>query len=463
MAIAKPNVVTPPQATQEPFVSEQPFTPVQVDSKFQSMRATLAYVEGSSWILPKYYHILTTKDQDLTAIQTNLDPVFQQYQLINNLELKVTDPLSPSQDTESGEHKLQGSGTMFPGFKPHRGDMFLADIGDGRSAYFEIYDVEQKNVMIDSAYAISYRVYDYATQELSKKFDDKVTKETYFVKEFLKNRQNPLIVAEDYVLLQQCEANVHYLRKVWWREFYNFEFKTLLVPGQTEPTLDQFLMRHLDWFWPLKDRPGLQRVTSYSLDIDSGFVAPTLWNCLIEASAKDFWTIEQQVDFIAVRGIPAYIEQYGHGGLKFSGISFVSFPKDRAYGDGKHDLVHHGLSHFRIESPYSNSGTAKDLAYLLVHDTLDGLADLQATELATPLVHPVGVDDHYMLSKYFYTKAEYGQSQLELQTWNYLEHRSLDYRQLQNLCDDVKDCGVLERFYYIPILLFLLQAAIRGL
>ena len=122
-----------------------------------------------------------------------------------------------------------------------------------------------------------------------------------------------------------------------------------------------------------------------------------------------------------------------------------------------------GLSHFRIESPYSNSGTAKDLAYLLVHDTLDGLADLQATELATPLVHPVGVDDHYMLSKYFYTKAEYGQSQLELQTWNYLEHRSLDYRQLQNLCDDVKDWGVLERFYYIPILLFLLQAAIRGL
>ena len=197
MAIAKPNVVTPPQATQEPFVSEQPFTPVQVDSKFQSMRDTLAYVEGSSWILPKYYHILTTKDQDLTAIQTNLDPVFQQYQLINNLELKVTDPLSPSQDTESGEHKLQGSGTMFPGFKPHRGDMFLADIGDGRSAYFEIYDVEQKNVMIDSAYAISYRVYDYATQELSKKFDDKVAKETYFVKEFLKNRQNPLIVAED--------------------------------------------------------------------------------------------------------------------------------------------------------------------------------------------------------------------------------------------------------------------------
>ena len=73
MPIAKPNVVTPPQATQEPFVSEQPFTPVQVDSKFQSMRDTLAYVEGSSWILPKYYHILITKDQDLTVKRSFID------------------------------------------------------------------------------------------------------------------------------------------------------------------------------------------------------------------------------------------------------------------------------------------------------------------------------------------------------------------------------------------------------
>jgi len=463
MPIARPNTKPTPQATQEPFISEQPYVPVGVDSKFQSMRDTLVYLEGSTWIVPRYYHLMVTKDQDLTAIQQNLDPVYQQYQQINNLEFKVTDPLSVSQETDTGEHKLEGSSNMFPGFKPHRGDMFMADIGDGRSAFFEIYEVNQSNILIDSAYKVSYRVYDYATPELTKSFQDRVIQETYFVKEFLKNRQNPLIVAEDYVLLQQCKENIDYLRQVWWRKFYNFEFKTFLVPGQDQPTLDGFLAKYLDWFWPLQNRPGNQRVSTYPLQSDEGFLVPTLWESLINATDKDFWTITQELDTITVASLPFYIEQFGEGGLKFSGIRRVLFPKGRALGDNKHALVHNGLSHFRVESPYSAEGSSKDLAYLIVNQNLDGFGEISPENLGTPLVHPVGTDDCYILSRFFYKDADYGQSELELQTWNYLKHLSLDYSKLKLLCDDVKDWGELEIFYYVPVLLFLLQAAIRGL
>ncbi len=102
------------------------------------------------------------------------------------------------------------------------------------------------------------------------------------------------------------------------------------------------------------------------------------------------------------------------------------------------------------------------MRYAVRRKVLNGLGDVPPAELFVPLIHPVGIDDYYVLSEYFYNKSQYGQSKLELQTRALLKGNALDIAVLLELLEDVPNWEPMEMFYYIPLLSFLIRKAIGG-
>lgn len=455
----KEPVPQPVQAVKEPFISERPYESVAVDSKYQPIASILTFVAGSSWTV-QYYRQLLTKDSELATQQTSLEAVFQQYQKIAGFEIKVSSALSPSFETETGEHALQGTGNIYPSFKPNRGDMFIADIGDGRAGLFEIYGVEQKNVTRDSTYEINYRIVDYVNENNHKDLEKKVVVNSYFVKDFIQQQQNPIVVEETYHLIQILKKSYSDLQQLWFQQNYNAETKSFPIPGQSKATYDPFLMGVLEYFLPQEVRPASRRVTKYVVESDDLFNVPTLWSSLIRGDDDFSFTQTKEMCCIPIPYV-TYVSEFNS--IRFSRFEKLLFPKGGELGNDYLGSGGYTVNEYRLDSPYSSSESAAiDLKYLFYRKVLNGLDDIKPSDLYIPLIHPVGIDDYYILSEYFYNKAQYGQSRLELQTRAYLEHKALDCGALVELCADVCNWGKMERFYYIPVLLFLIGAALRG-
>lgn len=436
-------------------VTKEPYKGLPVDAQKTAVSQLLVYIEGSSWTVT-YYRQLVTNDGELSAQQPGRAPIEQQYQVINGFELKVTSPLTSSFEGETGESKLSGGATIYPSFRPNKGDMFIADIGDGRIAVFSVESVEQKNVLRDTTYAIEYNVVNYLNDELKLDLERKTVKTTYFHRDFVVAGQNPIVVDTEHERILVMTKAIEDLRERYMNFCYSHESKTFLVPRQDEPTYDPYVMDALDYWFPYQKQPASRRVKHYATGGQDGFQVNTLWESLIRGDAVLLDQAVHECDTISVKSIPAL--NYFRG-IRFSPLERVLYPKER-------DLVLYGraypVEHARLISPYSQpEREAIELAYAIRNSILNGTGDIPPDQITIPMIHPVGCDDYYVLSERFYTKSTYGQSHLELQTWKYLDKQEMQSDILVQLINDVKNWGPMECFYYIPVLVLLLNAAIK--
>ena len=78
-----------------------------------------------------------------------------------------------------------------------------------------------------------------------------------------------------------------------------------------------------------------------------------------------------------------------------------------------------------------------------------------------PLINQIFPNESYVMSKDFYQGLTDGMSHLEVLTYQYFRDEYLNQDVLMELVDDHTNWGVLEQFYYVPILLALLKYSIR--
>lgn len=459
MAAIKPKPKPNPLPQQEPYVSEKPYQGSEVDSERHPVSSLLPYIKGSPWIVD-YYRQLLTRSEESTSGQPTIEAPLQQYQLIKQMELRVQSALSTDFDTEKGEHSMSGSAVIYPSFKPIKGDVFVASLFDGRVGVLDVKEVRQKTIFQDSTYEIDYDVIQFLDQKKKLELERKTVKTTVFVREFVLSGQSPLILESEYEQVQRLRAGLATLQKQYFWGLYSQEVQTIPVPKQRVGTYDSFLIRFIDHAFPVQERSSDRVLTRWNVEGDEGFKVKTFWDLLVESSTAFERYVVKEFDTIAtanLRGFPVI------NGIGFSPLQRVLFPKDRPFNlsamYGRQKVVHHQ----RLDSPYSLAEWGEmDLRYAIRRKILNGLGDVPPADLYIPLVHPVGIDDYYVLTEYFYSKAEYGQSHLELQTRNAIEGRSLDFPILVQLMDDVENWGEMEQFYYVPLLAFLIRKAIGG-
>ena len=401
-----------------------------------------------------YYAQVVGTENELSPQQLHQAPAYQQYTLIKDLEIRVTSALDRTQDQTTKNWESTGTATVFAKIIPNLGDMFVADIGDGRLGLLTVTSSQKATYLKDSVYVINYKLVDFATPVRLADLEQKIVRTLIFRKEFLHYGQNPLVLAEDFDYLISFTDSYRELLGVYLHDFFSREHQTLLVPDQTYVSYDPFLTRSILNFLAVEDHPFLCKIKQPRVTGDTALEQYTLWDCLMRMD-KDLLPVAMRraslMDTLYFKNLPHL------SGIYFTGISRIVYPVDE-----RTDVDAERAKLIPVSGEAYRAGERRYNAFQRLLDTpLQGFSYV-APEGQLPDIVPVTADDYYVFTERFYIPSEAGlSSNLERLVMDAFSQKALDKALLRRLTQRALSWGNLERYYYTPILLALLKVATR--
>lgn len=453
MPLINPSPTAPPEPKPDVIQIAKPlYRGVVVDTTYIPKDNLITKIDGFPWTVDYYSQVLDD-DNAPSGQQPSQDPIYQQYTLVRGMEIKVTNPLTQTQDQTTKQFQTTGSAHLYPFITPNEGDMFIADIGDGRTGLFRINNTERKTIFKDSTFLVDYVLVDYLTPERRGDLNLKVVDTLVYVRDFMQYGQNPLVSEESFNLIGQLTNRYKEIASAYYKLFMSNEFKTLIVPGQEYPVYDHFLTKACQAIFSIEEAWQQQHCRILNADDDYGLKALSIWDALLNQDRNMMPSIFRQAGLITRTSFTrdAMLE-----GIYYSGIPYIVYPKDLdpsieiQYGGGyvkmldDQKIVH-------VAGRPLRPGDETDP---------DPLGELPWSDV--PNINLVTADDHYIFSQAFYEQLPVGQSRLELSVRDYLNRKALDNRVLLTLANEWLQWGRVEQYYYIPILLILIRASIRS-
>lgn len=438
--------VTPPVRT-EP----EPYRGVTVDTKYVPRSSLLTHIEGSSWTV-EYYSQVIDREDEVNSQQVGQLAIYQQYTLIKQMELKVTSPLQTGQNQETAAMGVTGSATTYPFLIPNKGDMFLADIGDGREGVFSITSVEKRTILKESCYNIEYELVSYSNTERRDDLAKKTVKTVFFRKDFLQHGHRPVLVESEVTLHDRLRTAYLKLVPQYFADFFSREHRMLIIPSQTDATFDPYLTRGLMSVLDVNDHPFIRDMVQPNIAEDSAIRSYDLWGCLIAGditllplAVNKMWSIPTS----AVKGMPTLQSLY------YTGLRKMVYPKDEVYTIDPGLLVgKHWVGEPLMPSAQRILSNEQQMRAREIMNLPD---DRDHSDVILPVTH----DDHYVFSAAFY-RGEGQMTSLEAMATMAMEGKAINLEELLWLSEVSRYWGTVERFYYVPVLLILIKRVMWG-
>lgn len=442
--VQSPNVPVTPQITDPTYDS------VMVDTSYTPRGSLLSYVDGANWTVD-WYSQLIGSTMELSALNADRPGSIQQYRRIHNYVLKVTSPWSPSQDDSSKSMIGQGTATSMPGVIINVGDEFVADIGDGRLGVFVVSTSEKKTLLRDSVYSFNYTLKCYASADKLDELNQKVVQDTTYVQANLLTGNSPLVATPNVLVLQELTEIRPLLVAQYFQRFFSVEYQTLLVPGQTEATYDPWAVQAIRDYMPEEMIHYVPKLTFLNVDGDEAFRVKSLWYVLDRMRYDHMPLINQRFGLAPITQVTSPWPYFGSA--FFSTIPYIMYPID-----ARMDIDRQYVSNNQpTVSPLSEGMPATlDISRLIATTSLSGFPYPNGTS-ALPDILPVTVDDYYVFSEGFYSLPAQASSKLEQITLAAIQGQTIDPGALYDLATKAMQWGELEKYYYIPVLLALIN------
>ena len=407
----------------------------------------ISNISGAPWSVT-YFKQVVTNHSELRPIDPNKDDVYQQYEKINHLEIRVQSALESSFDEDSGQSVVTGAALVYGFIIPNKHDLIIADAGDNKQILFNITSVQRKNFNYESVYAIEYSSLCYIdkTKELYKNIHSKVIREFYFSKDQLLEGKQPLLTVEKYHLIKSLNEHYFTLVNDYFKTFYNSRFSTLIIPGQQKSIYDPYIVRFVLSMVNTDQSIYIKKVKNLTTDHDPIMKQEQLWDLLSKRESIDQRRTVKKMGLVSKTQYESYVYS---GGLKTSIINYVVYPiqVDEAILSQRDFDVKPALDFNLVDTERSIADILKD--------------EIPHNGTTYKLTHPVIVDDYYVLSKSFYD-GDSDMSILEILIKDYLKLHSIDNKLLNILCSDYKSWTRLDQFYYGPLLMLLLKETCSG-
>lgn len=444
---------TAPAAPPKPTltIAKPDYKNIAVDQRYDPKETVLAFVEGSPWSVDYYSQVLG-RDSGTSGQGLGTDPVFQQYKLISNMEVRVTSALTSSQDSQTAEMGLQGAATVYPFVIPNVGDMFVADLLDGRRGVFEVTASTRLSVFREACHSIDYVLVDFGTPERLQDLRRKVVQTAYFEKDFIYHGQNPVLVGEDYENLQFLRRNYGTLITQYFKRFYSKEYGTLIMPDQQQVTYDGYLVRALFQHLSTWDARELTVLRQLNTDDDQVTKADSIWTVILERNRVLLADAFHQVGYVSAR---IFTYQPLFEGIRYSGMDQVIYPLD--------PMV-------RVDNQFTQTVKAASEFVPQRQEVTNRKSMAALINAAAGDQTRIGIKDtfengYYVFSQAFYEndRTEGAQSKLELCVQDYLDEKEISYQRIRELVEASARWDNVNAFYYIPILIILIKAVIRAI
>lgn len=433
-----------------PQIQPKQYESVVVDDKYTPIKSLIAYVEGAPWTVD-YYSQVVTKHNDLREIDPGSPSVYQQYQKIKQLEIRVSSALTDSYDTESGITTVTGNGLMYGTILPNVSDYFITDTGDAKKGIFRVNNVERKNFNRDSAFYIEYELVGFAEiiPDTYNDLEAKVIRTYYFNKDRLVDGLQPLVKEEDHQQIDGLRDNYLNLIKYYFKTFFNRKYMTLVLPGQNFGIYDSFLVDYLLKIVDSFDAEEIRLMKQLPTDFEVFLSQPQLWKAMYE---RDYDSLAHSNQHMGLVDKSHFNTSSWIRGMAYTNVDYVVYPISPDESSlVKEDPLVKTLS---IEETIETKNVSGVLASMITLQYVEPAKTYQQ-------IFPVLVDDYYVLSTNFYLNTV-NQSLIEILTKDYLKRQSIDLKKLYALIGTYKTWSRLEQFYYTPILITLIKEADRS-
>lgn len=461
-----------------PEIAAPEYRGATVDTRYTYLADLITHISGYRWSVD-YYRQVVDKDDELAGQQLTRLAAHQQYDLIKEFELRVDTPLDTSQDDEMKTMSVTGSAHVYPFVIPNAGDMFLADVGDGREGLFEVTASNKLSMYKEAVYHIEYKLVDYATATRRLDLDRKVVQTYYYRRDFLEHGQHPLLIEEEHFSIKSLEQQFKHLSRQYYQSHFSHEFKTIIVSGQEFPTYDHALAKFVRSLFKAADDVNMdfQQLRLLNVDDDRAMDCYTIFDAIMR---KDKDLLKYAVKRVGLTLADVFSRNPVWGGIKYSGIKYVVYPKDpevvvdlQTYPVTKVTLPDKKMTtKHLINNEFEEIFTESLLHGLPIMSMFNGMdfegltpEEIKAYQekaaiVKSLLLKQVNYDEYYVFSKAFYSDGE-DQSCIEFLVNQYLKDRPIDPAVLKRIIESQHRWGSLERTYYIPILLYLIWITIR--
>lgn len=453
MAIVQKRPLAPPDVKPAiPRIEPVRNQSVVIDTKYTPRSSLLKYIEGSPWTVT-YYSQFLNHDNATYSQDPGQEALYQQYKKIEHLELRVDTPLNTQQDQQSKGFTVKGSAILPMAVIPNEGDMFAADVGDGRLGIFQIDNSEKRSIYKESAYFIEYTMMYYADKESDryKDLEKKVICTYHYVKQFAQYGQNALVTTSEYKALLDIQRTFRTLKAQYFKWFYSKEFATLVVPEQGNSVYDSYLIKAIKALYVSEDAPEFKFMRALNIEDDNYLKLHTVWDALLQRDGDILQWCEKQMGTVSTKGFnnDPMMET-----IHYSGLASIVYPKYR------NKAIDHSVNYMQKSYPILDVKATSSLV-----ESLDAISDadrIQVLGKDMTIVHPVTIDDYYIFSENFYRDLP-DKSVLEVVTQNYLQNEANDPILIYKLLKNSWKWGAIERFYYIPVLFILTMDIVKSI
>jgi hypothetical protein len=374
---------------------------------------------------------------------------YQTYSKIIDLELRVTTPLSTSQDEETAIMSVTGTALFYPipHVIPNAGDLFLAATGDFHQGVYRISGIERKSFNRDAVYELTYELAFLVDADPIRYNDleQRVGRTHYFHKDRLVQGLNPLIQAPEQAQYQAVQGSYEALVRYYCQTFYHVGLQTFILPGQHRTVYDPFLVSYLLKIVGILEAPEMARVRHLDVEKEPYIAQPQFWTALLERR----WTV---LDYANKTMGLVTADAFGRDPLlkapRYSGIDYLVYPIDP-------DTSTASPPYIPVKPQTFATLVETETAPLTMDSPLkEQYIDINQT---IPYIHPVLADPYYVFRASFYNRSS-SMSLLEALTVDYLLHRPITLSRLDAIVAHVKGWGRLEQYYYTPVVLTLVKA-----
>lgn len=452
VASRKPDSDTTALKPTLPTIEPKEYQSIVVDDNHLPLNSLIAYIEGAQWTVD-YYNQVVTRDNDIREFDPGQVNIYQQYTKISGLEIRVTTPLTDSQESDSALVSVTGAALIYPFLVPNIGDVFVAEASEGRQGVYRVDNAERKTFNKGSAFSIEYQLVCYVDTDPAyyQNLEDKTTKTVYFDKQRLTAGLSPTLIEKDFKNLNNLNILYEELCHFYFRTFFSRQFATLIIPGQDYAIYDSFLVKYLLKIVNTTDAPEIRLIKNLSTEDERYLSQDQFWSVMLNRDSTLLDYCNRNMGLTLVKNFgsnPAY------AGLRYTSLDYIVYPivgdETTKSGHFEHDILATAMS--TVMTAKSPSGNIASM----LQDTIT------IQNRAVPYIKPMLSDDCYVLSEAFYNGGV-GQCILEAMVNDYLKGNAISVDNLTKVANRYVKWGRLEQFYYIPILLTLIKTCTKGL
>lgn len=395
---------------------------------------------GGYPIVGDWYNSRIGMDQEADGFNAGQSTPHQAYRLIKNLRIKLNSPFDYNVATTTIITEFTTVGKLYvPGFVPVEGDVFLMDLGNGRLGRFEVHNPRPLSLYQDRAFEFELRLMGLATVDVVKEIDKKVVQTLYYIEEFILNGQNPLVSPESFQQLLDLKRLCKTLAKIYLAENYSHQHSTLLVPAQESPTYDPYVVQCVLDLFDHDVHPLMSKIRNLNVDGKQARDYTDIYTVLLNGDLDMLPMCFKEAGAI---GASKWSSNYSISSIRLSMIPMVVYPVASNQGADRY---------------YNHIETGDDAAEPLLWGAL-GTSDIDGAAAVDELDGRA-----YVFPSEFYDQTQESRAKLSQLTMDYLNDKPLDITDLLDLTNQCKSWGAVAKFYYVPILVILVKAAIKGI